>query len=164
MHDWPKNQALILSRVIHQLGGAFSKAEAPWSEDRVPSEKLAKIVASVLLGKITNNSAKKLLSITFEGDSRDIESIMKEENMLVQDVAEEDYMKLAQGLVDANLEMVQAIKEKGQHGKVMWFVGQMMREMAKKSGDGSANPEKSKIAVLTVLNLPLDTGGGVKKK
>jgi aspartyl-tRNA(Asn)/glutamyl-tRNA(Gln) amidotransferase subunit B len=154
----------MLLRVIHQLGGAFSKAEEPWSEDRIPSGNLAKIIASVLLGKITNNSAKKLLSITFDGDSRDIASIMKEENMLVQNVAEEEYTKLAQELVEANPDMVQAIKEKGQHGKVMWFVGQMMREMAKKSGGGSANPEKSKTAVFTVLDLPLDTGGDVKKK
>jgi aspartyl-tRNA(Asn)/glutamyl-tRNA(Gln) amidotransferase subunit B len=121
-------------------------------------------VSSVLSGKVTNNSAKKLLLLVFDGDSRDVENIIQDENMLVQDVAEEEYTKLAQELIEVNPDMVQAIKEKGQRGKVMWFVGQMMREMAKKSGGGSANPEKSKAAVLTVLELPPDTGGSVKKK
>jgi aspartyl-tRNA(Asn)/glutamyl-tRNA(Gln) amidotransferase subunit B len=155
---------LTLPRVIHQLGGAFSKAEEPWSEDRIPSNTLAKIISSVLLGKITNNSAKKLLSMVFDGDARDLDTIIQEENMLVQNVAEEEYTKLAQQLVGANPEIVQAIKERGQQGKVMWFVGQMMKEMAKRSGGGSANPEKSKTAVLNVLDLPLDTGGGAKKR
>jgi aspartyl-tRNA(Asn)/glutamyl-tRNA(Gln) amidotransferase subunit B len=155
---------LTLPRVIHQLGGAFSKAEEPWSEDRFSSNTLARVISSVLLGKITNNSAKRLLSIVFDGDTRDITTIIQEENMLIQDVDEEEYTKLAQMLVETNPDMVQAIKEKGQQGKVMWFVGQMMREMAKKGGRGSANPEKSKIAVQNVLGLLPDTGSVVKKK
>jgi len=118
---------------------------------------MAHIISSVRSGKITNNSAKELLSLLFNGDARDLDSIIQEENMLVQNIADEEYTKLAKSLVEANPDMVRAIKEKGELGKMMWFVGQMVREMSKKSGGGGANPEKSKIAVLTALNLPAET-------
>lgn len=120
----------------------------------MPPNVLAHILSLVLSGKITNNSAKKLLSIVFEDNTRDIEATIQDENMVVQNIADSVYAALAEELIATNPEMVQAIKGKGQQGKIMWFVGQMMKEMSKRSGGGSANPEKSKIAILHALDLP----------
>jgi aspartyl-tRNA(Asn)/glutamyl-tRNA(Gln) amidotransferase subunit B len=120
----------------------------------MPSSTLAHIISLVVSGTITNNSAKRLLSLVFEDDSLGIETTMQNENMMVQDIADDVYATLARELTEANPEMVRAIKEKGQRGKVMWFVGQMMREMSSRSGGGGAEPEKSKAAVLSALDLP----------
>lgn len=145
---------LTNARVIHELGGVFSKVGIPWSEDRMSPSMLAHIISLVLSGKITNNSAKKLLWILFEDNTRDIETTIQHENMIVQDIGDHVYAALAQELTESNPDMVKAIKEKGQKGKIMWFVGQMMKEMSKTSGGGGASPEKSKAAVLHSLGLP----------
>lgn len=125
---------------------------------------MAQIIASVVRGEITNESGKNLLSKLFNGDTRDVATIIKEENMLVRDVADEEYTGVAQELVEANSGMVKAIKEKGQQGKVMWFVGQVMKEMAKRKGRGGASAEKSKSAVLEALDLPIIASSSTDKK
>lgn len=146
------------------LGAEVSKSGEQWSEERLPSKALAQIVASVVSGKITNDSGKTLLSRVFNGDPREIETIVLEENMLSQDIADEEYDAVAQELTEANVDMVKAIKEKGQQGKIMWFVGQMMREMVKRNGRGGANAEKSKTAVLKALDVQPDTGSTKRKE
>ena len=77
--------------------------------------------------------------------------IIEEDGMLIQEIEMDAYMAVSKQLVNANAEMVRAIKEKGQHGKVMWFVGQMMKDMGKEHGKGSVNAENAKVAVLKAL-------------
>jgi aspartyl-tRNA(Asn)/glutamyl-tRNA(Gln) amidotransferase subunit B len=137
--------------VIHELGGLLGKTDTSWDQCRVTAGQLASVIILLQEGKITNASAKQILSLVFEGDVRNVNTIAEMENMLVQDIDAETYTAAARRLVEGNVDMVKAIKEKGQHGKVMWFVGQMMREMAKEHRKGSVNAEKAKAAVLQVL-------------
>ncbi|KAF2426214.1 hypothetical protein EJ08DRAFT_380439 [Tothia fuscella] len=148
--------ALVGNWIIHEVGGVFSKAGEDWSEDLLPPSTLAHIISLALQGSITNNSAKKLLWLVYEDPSRDVQATVEEENMTIQDIADGVYASLAQELVTANPDMVRAIREKGQKGKVMWFVGQMMRELSKRDGGGGANPEKCKNAVSVALEKPVE--------
>ncbi|KIW05713.1 aspartyl/glutamyl-tRNA(Asn/Gln) amidotransferase, B subunit [Verruconis gallopava] len=139
--------------VIHELGALLGRADTPCRNSRVSTVHLAHILVLLQEGKITNASAKQLLSLVFEGDMRDVGRIVEEDGMLVQDIDGAEYSNAARRLIEANPEMVKAIKEKGQHGKVMWFVGQMLREMAKDHGKGSVNAEKAKHAVAQILDV-----------
>jgi aspartyl-tRNA(Asn)/glutamyl-tRNA(Gln) amidotransferase subunit B len=149
--------------VIHELGGLFSKADVPWSSHRIPSDALAFVISMVQKGSITIDSAKKLVSLIFEGDTRNVQTIAEQENLLIQEIADDEYFHIAQDLINENSKMVKAIKEKSQHGKIMWFVGQAMKSMSKSHGGGGVRPEKAKEAILKALDLPLDTIKANKK-
>lgn len=137
--------------VLHELGALLTKAEVEWSDERVLAMQLAHILRYLLSGKISTRSAKRLLEAVFNADARNVDTIVQEENMIVKDIPEEQYIAVAQRLIDDNAAMVEAIKKKGQHGKVMWFVGQMLREMGQ-----SAQAEKAKEIICRLLEVPND--------
>ena len=152
----PKQLGRIVGNwVIHELGALLGRADTPWEACPVTEGQLSSLLFLLQGGKITNSSAKQVLAMIFQGEPRSIEAIVKEEDMLVQDLGADAYAEVARQLVSDNPEMVKAIKEKGQKGKVMWFVGQMMRQMGEKHGKGSVNAEKAKAAVLEALDLPV---------
>ena len=66
--------------------------------------------------------------MVFEGDTREIENIIQEENMALQHLSQEQYEAMARELIDENPDIVKQIKEKGRAGKIKWFLGQMMRK------------------------------------
>lgn len=137
--------------ILHELGALFTKAEAEWSSARMPAAKLAHLLQYMLSNQISTRSAKRLLEIVFNGDSRDVDTIVQEEDMIIKDVPEEQYLDVARRLIQSNAAMVEAIKKKGQHGKVMWFVGQMLREMGQ-----NAQAEKAKEIICHLLEVPND--------
>ena len=94
------------------------------------------------------------MSLIFAGDPREATTIAEEEKMIVQDIPIGLYTQTAEELVQNNPEIAKAIKEKGQQGKVMWFVGQMMKTMSKRTGGGGAKPELAKDAIIRALELP----------
>jgi aspartyl-tRNA(Asn)/glutamyl-tRNA(Gln) amidotransferase subunit B len=149
----PQLGRVVGNWVIHELGALLGRADTPWSQSLVTSAHLSSLLSLLQQNKITNSSAKQLLQLVFEGDTRIVKSIAEEDGMLVQDIDHSTYIAAARSLVQGNAEMVKVIKEKGQKGKVMWFVGQMMREMGQKHGKGSVNAEKAKAAVLEVLEV-----------
>ena len=153
--DAPKQLGRVVGNwVIHELGALLGRAETSWSKSPVTVNHLTSIILLLQRNKISNASAKQMLTLVFDGDTRDIETIAKKDNMLAQDLGSEAYTEVANLLVESNAEMVKAIKEKGQKGKVMWFVGQMMRQMSERHGKGSVNAEKAKAAVLQALDIP----------
>lgn len=97
------------------------------------------------------------MATIFAGDARSVPMIAKDEKMIVQDIPEHLYTQTAETLVKDNPEIVKAIKEKGQQGKIMWFVGQMMKNMSKQTGGGGVKPELAKEAVMKALTMPTTT-------
>ena len=49
--------------------------------------------------------------------------------------------------MDENPDMVSAVKDKGQKGKAMWFVGQMVR----RGEEGTVEPEQARVVVERML-------------
>ena len=98
--------------------------------------------------RITGRSAKQLLAMAFDGETRAIDIIIAEENLGLEILPWEKYLILANDLIRDNEKMVQQIKDKGQHGKLNWFVGQMMRK-----GGGKVEASKAEAILKEILEL-----------
>jgi aspartyl-tRNA(Asn)/glutamyl-tRNA(Gln) amidotransferase subunit B len=107
-----------------ELGSLYKDEE--WSASRVPPTVLASIIDHLLQKRITSRSAKKLLSLKFEGDDRRVEQLIEDKNMTLKPLSPQEYRDFAQQLLDEKPDMVRDIVEKGQDKKIKWFVGQMM--------------------------------------
>lgn len=130
-----------------ELGSLFQ--DEPWDPDRVPADYLASVISHVRRREVTSPSAKRLLAINFEGDPRSAIEVVHQENLLLQPLSQEEYVKLAQTLLEEKPDMVRDITEKGQVKKVGWFVGQMVI----RAPDGSVEPDKAKEVLLNLLSL-----------
>lgn len=114
--------------VLHELGALLSKSETPWDPNRVPARRLAEIVDLLSRRKITSSTAKSLLAMVFDGgDTCSIYKIVEAENLLLKPLSREEYIALAEDMMNKNPQMVAQIREKGQLGKIGWFVGQIKR-------------------------------------
>lgn len=136
------------NRVLHELGGLLSASERPFSENEVSATSMASIIGNLIEGRITGRTAKQLLVTTFDGDSRDINTIIAEENLTLEALPREKYLELAQELIKENEKMVQQIKMKGHHKKINWFVGQMMRQ-----GEGKIEASRAEAILKEILGL-----------
>jgi aspartyl-tRNA(Asn)/glutamyl-tRNA(Gln) amidotransferase subunit B len=72
-----------------------------------------------------------------------VESLLDEGNLRLRPLSDQEYEELAKVIMEENPEMVAAIREKGQKGKVMWFVGQMVR----RGEEGTVEPEQARAVV-----------------
>lgn len=133
---------------MHELGGLLRTAEIPFSENTVSAAALAAIIRTLLDGGITGTTAKELLAIVFDGDSREVGTIIQEEKMGFQGLAREVYVEMAQGLIQKNADMVHQIQSKGKRGKIQWMVGQMMRQ-----GKGKMEASKAEAILKELMGL-----------
>lgn len=131
-----------------ELGGLLKNKE--WSENQVPSDQLASIIAHVLRKQITGRTAKLLLLKKFEGDARTVEKIIADEGMLLCPLSRKEYLDLARQLLEEKADIVKDIVEKQQHQKVKWFVGQMMA----RSAEGTVEPGTAEAVLRELLHLP----------
>ena len=136
------------TRVLHELGGLLSASEQLFSANRVSAATMASIMKNLIQGRITGSVAKQLLIMAFEGESRDIDTIIDEEKMWLEVLPREEYLTLAQDLIKENEKMAQQIRVKGQHGKINWLLGQMMRK-----GGGKLEASKAEAILREVLGL-----------
>ncbi|EEA27032.1 hypothetical protein TMatcc_004689 [Talaromyces marneffei ATCC 18224] len=113
--------------VLHELGALHTKSDVTWHADRISAQTLAELIDQLLRKKITSSVAKQVLAMIFEGDQRPIHQLLEEENLLLRPLSRDEYIALANSLIEENPQMVAQIREKNQLGKIGWFVGQMMR-------------------------------------
>ena len=108
---------------------------------------MADILLALSQKRITGRSAKKILQIRFGGSpcSDHVETIIKQENLELQRLSDEDYRTMAQELIDVNHQMAEKVR-KGETGKLMWFVGHMMW-----LGKGSAEAHRAKAVLEELL-------------
>ena len=109
---------------------------------------MASIIENLMADRITGRTAKQLLTMVFHGESRDIDTIIKQENLELVRLPREQYLALAQRLIDEHGEIVRQITQKGQVGKVKWFVGQMMRK-----GEGKVEAARAEAIVRELLGV-----------
>lgn len=131
-----------------ELGGLFGNDE--WSATRVPAKELASIILHVLRRQITGRTAKALLAAIFGGDGRTVEQIIAEDNLTLRPISQQEYVTMAQSLLDENPDMVKVIKEKQQLGKIRWFVGQMIRQ----GDEGTVEAEAAESVLRDLLQIP----------
>lgn len=132
---------------MHELGGLLSASEKAFSPDIVPAEALASIIRNLLGSRITGRTAKQLLSMVFEGDTRTVYTIIDEENLRLHPLTAEEYQGMAETVILKNSEMAEKVK-KGQTGKLQFFVGQMMRQ-----GEGRVEAVKAEAILRQLLGL-----------
>ena len=138
---------MVSNWVTHELGGLLSTTARSFSPEIVPAESLASILEHLFAGQITGTSAKRLLAIVFHGDKRDIDSIIKAEGMAARHLSESEYQDMAKILMNDHPQKVAQI-QKGQVGKLKFFVGQMM-----KIGEGNVDAVKAEDALKVMLKL-----------
>ncbi|KAF2134418.1 hypothetical protein P153DRAFT_279198 [Dothidotthia symphoricarpi CBS 119687] len=131
--------------VLMELGSLFKDTE--WDALRVAPSQLIAIIRALQSKQITSRSAKALLARKFDGDDRDVEQIIVDEDMVLKPLSRTEYESLAQTLLDEKPDMVRDIVEKGQSKKVKWFVGQMMARGA----EGSVEPDTAEAVLVELL-------------
>lgn len=82
-----------------------------------------------------------------------MDGIIDEEGLWLVPMQKEEYVALAQGLLNDNDEIVRQIKERGRMGKLQWFVGQMMRQ----GEEGRVEAEKAEAVLKELLGLANDS-------
>ena len=147
-----------LNRVLHELGGLLSAFGKPFSKNLVTATVLASIVRNVSESRITGKSAKQLLAMAFDGDGRDVDTMIEQEHLELQRLSREEYRDMAQSLINENQGVAQQIQEKNQVKKVQWFVGLMMRK-----GEGKVEAAKAESVLKELLGF-VDKGHGQAKQ
>lgn len=127
MPDVSSTGQLTANWVMHELGSLVTTNEKSWKEDYVPPGKLAWILANLASKRITGSSAKQVLKLVFDGDGREVNAIIREDGLLYTPLREDEYANLANAVMTQHSDKVKQIREKGQTGKLMFLVGQMMR-------------------------------------
>ena len=127
----------------------MSAAGLPFNAELVPTNSMVEILSNLSENRITGTTAKRLLAMVFDGDRRDVNAIIHEENLALQHMSRDEYLAMAQSLIDENNDKVKQIQQKGQMGKLKWFVGQMMRQ-----GEGKVEAIKAEAILKELLGVP----------
>ncbi|KAL3426446.1 Glutamyl-tRNA(Gln) amidotransferase subunit B, mitochondrial [Phlyctema vagabunda] len=142
--------------VLHEMGGLVSDSGATAcdlefttdGECLIAAEQLAKLIQYLESKKITGKTAKKLLVSLFDdalaGHSRDVEDMIEEDGLWFRPMSAEEYDELARSILDDSV--VEQIL-KGQKGKIMFLVGQMMRN----GEEGRVDPQEAKRVVERIV-------------
>jgi aspartyl-tRNA(Asn)/glutamyl-tRNA(Gln) amidotransferase subunit B len=93
-----------------------------------------------------------LIATIFYGDQRTVDQIIEEENMSLRPMSRNEYLSAAKILLEENPDAVNAIKEKGQHGKIMFLVGQMVR----RGDEGTVEARTAESILRELLEIPRD--------
>lgn len=128
-----------------ELGSLFKDED--WSATRVPPAILTSIIVHLLQKRITSRSAKRLLSMKFDGDERHVERLIEDHKMILRPLSPQEYRNFAQVLLDEKPDMVRDIVEKGQEKKIKWFVGQMMA----RSPEGTVEADVAEQTIKEIL-------------
>ncbi|PNS14356.1 Glutamyl-tRNA(Gln) amidotransferase subunit B, mitochondrial [Sphaceloma murrayae] len=141
----------VANWTLHEIGGLLATADMAWCDLRVSSQDLAAILRHLTLRCITGRSAKQLLQTVFDGNAtgKSIEMLIEEGNMLLRPMSDVEYRSLAQDVMTESPDIVAAIREKGQRGKIMFFVGQMMR----RADEGTVEADKARQVLEELLRV-----------
>ncbi|KAI4750874.1 hypothetical protein E4T52_16567 [Aureobasidium sp. EXF-3400] len=141
---------LVANWVLHEIGGLLASDGREWSDLTITTEELASLLANLMSKQITARVGKQILQQLYEEDSDDrisVDARIDEGNLRLRPISREEYIELAQSIMDGNPDMVSAVRDKGQKGKTMWFVGQMVR----RAEEGTVEAEKAKEIIEELL-------------
>jgi aspartyl-tRNA(Asn)/glutamyl-tRNA(Gln) amidotransferase subunit B len=142
--------------VLHELGGLGGESSkelnllqvTPEGGCIIPAQKLAQIINYLDTRAITRQTAKGLLASVLEGETRmlprQVKDLIEEGGLWFKPMSTEEYEELAHNILDE--EVVEQIL-KGQTGKIMFLVGQMMR-----NGEGGrVEPKKAEDVIKGII-------------
>lgn len=109
---------------------------------------MVEILSNLGKGRITGTTAKRLLATVFGGDSRAVNTIIEQENLQLQRLSRDEYLAMAQDILNEHPEKVKQIRQEKEYGKIQFFVGQMMRR-----GEGKVEAEKATVMLTELLCL-----------
>ena len=109
---------------------------------------MVSILQNLDRGKITGSTAKRLLAMVFDGDARDVNAIIEQDDLSLQRLSRDEYVAMARALLDEDPKKVEQIREGKQLGKLKFFVGQMMRR-----GSGKVEAQKAEAVLRELLGL-----------
>lgn len=144
-----KSSVMIANWTLHNMGGLLSTQETAFSANKVQARDLAYIVMMLEDKKISDRTAKQLFARKFNGSSQDVKSMIEQENLILEELPEEQYVSLAREVILQHPAMVVQIKEKGQMGKLGFFVGQIMRQ-----GRGKFVATRAEATLRRLLEVP----------
>lgn len=142
--------------ILHELGGQISTSSQLSVEETdaaslIPADQMASLLYYLVQKKITGKTAKSLLSTMLDsrqrGCTEDITSLIEKNGLWYQAASIEIYQSLATQVLGVNEKAVNDILVKGQKGKVMYLVGQMM----KLNVDGEIEPKLAEKVILELL-------------
>ncbi|KAK4614901.1 Glutamyl-tRNA(Gln) amidotransferase subunit B, mitochondrial [Fulvia fulva] len=137
--------------VLHEIGGLLTPSGRTWEQMSVTPLELSELLLNLLSKQITARTAKQLLVAMHENlraiGRESVEQLIDDGNLRLRPLSEDGYIALAQQIMDESPDMVAAVREKGQKGKIMWFVGQMVR----RGDEGTVEPEKAKEVIEKLL-------------
>lgn len=121
--------------VLHELGGlavdTLDQNTLQFDSEGnciIPAQKLAAIINYLLQNKITGKTAKLLLSQLLQdsiaGHGKEVTTMIEEGGLWFSPLSKEEYHTLAKSIMEEKV-VDQILK--GQKGKIMYLVGQMMR-------------------------------------
>ncbi|KAI9743208.1 MAG: hypothetical protein M1818_003054 [Claussenomyces sp. TS43310] len=114
----------------------------------VPAASMAQIIHYLLAKQITSQTAKGLLSTVFtnarSGRTSDVKDLIEDGDLWYEPMTEQEYDGLARAVMDQKV--VQQIL-KGQNGKIMFLVGQMMR----KGDEGRVDPKQAEAMIRRIV-------------
>ena len=111
------------------------------------SQDLASTLILLLRNEITGHSAKYILATLFRTRGISVQEIVKSENLLLQTLSREHYVQLAKSVIERHESVAESAKAEGGSPKIMFLVGQMIREGEK----GRVEPPKAKSILEEVL-------------
>ena len=146
-----KTGKLVGNWVLHELGGLLTTSNTDWEDMTITATELADLLTHLQQKQITSRAAKQLLATLHDlpptENRPSVEQLIEAGNLRLRPLSDEEYTALAQEIMSENPDMVAAVRDKGQKGKLMWFVGQMIR----KGDEGTVEPEKAKEVVERLL-------------
>ena len=175
MHDFSGQEQpvkrIASNWVLHELGALLTTSQRHFEPDVVSSSQLAAILVLLRTDQVTLPTAKTLLSTAFEGRlSSNIDAFVDEQGLRLAPMSDADYDELAKSVLlldstmadQAQQEALKAVatdtilnsngpatkgKQSKPGGKLMWFVGQMVR----RGEVGRVQPERAEKALRSIL-------------
>lgn len=139
----PEYGRIAANWVLQELGNLLSTSGETWHHHRIDASDLANIVTQVMKANITLGSGRGVLARIFNGDTRSVDQIIQDENLVLRPMSDQEYDQLATEIMEQHSDVVNEIREKGKAGKINFLVGQMIR----RGQSGRMEPEKAQRAI-----------------
>lgn len=162
--DDPRTGRTAANWLLHDIPAALAPHGCALAPALLPEDTLAAMLAPLLAGTITLPTAKALLARALATvTSNDapwspatVATVLDAEGLRLQPLTNAAYTELAARLVADNAGMADKARAEAQRpgagagrGKVMWFVGQMVRA----DSEGRVQPKRAEGAVRAALGL-----------
>ena len=150
--------------LLHDIPAALAPHGRALTPALLLEDTLAAVLAPLLAGTVTLPTAKALLARALAAAAADdvpwtpatVAAVLDAEGLRLQPLTDAAYVQLAARLVADNAGMADKARAEAQRpgagagkGKVMWFVGQMVRA----DSEGRVQPERAEGAVRAALGL-----------